>query len=83
MTGINDDDDDAAAGSPPYALTDAAKLGVTTMEDAEIVLRDCRELPPYALTDQHAAALERAIRAEGYSILVNVDTGDVKLVKDV
>jgi hypothetical protein len=37
--------------------------------------------PPYALTDRHVAELERAIRAEGYDILTNPQTLDVKLVK--
>lgn len=38
-----------------------------------------REKPPYAHTDQHAAALERAIRAEGYEILIDPNTGEFKL----
>lgn len=37
--------------------------------------------PPCALTDQHAAALEPAIRAEGYEVLVDPESGDVKLEK--
>jgi hypothetical protein len=38
---------------------------------------------PFALTDQHAAALERAIRAEGYDITVNPESGDVKLARQI
>lgn len=40
------------------------------------------ELPPFSLTDQHIKALELAIRAEGYEILVDPETSEVKLVKD-
>lgn len=39
------------------------------------------DVPPLALTDQHVAALERAIRAEGYLILADADTGEVKLTR--
>jgi len=35
---------------------------------------------PLALTEAHLPALERAIRAEGFKILVEVSTGEVKLV---
>jgi hypothetical protein len=35
--------------------------------------------PPFALTDQHAAALERAIRREGFDSKIDPETGDVKL----
>jgi hypothetical protein len=38
---------------------------------------------PLALTDQHVAALERAIRAEGYDILVDPETGEVRLSRRV
>ena len=38
-----------------------------------------RDEAPYALTDQHAVALTRAIEAEGYRVLVDPETGDVKL----
>lgn len=50
-------------------------------ERAGAALRRCLSVgeEPHALTDQHAAALERAIRAEGYSVLVDPETGDVKL----
>lgn len=37
------------------------------------------EPEPYALTEEHVGALERAIRAEGYIILVDSETGKVKL----
>jgi hypothetical protein len=37
--------------------------------------------PPPALTDLDIAKLEAAIRAEGYEILLDPATGDVKLVK--
>jgi hypothetical protein len=36
---------------------------------------------PFALTDQHVGALERAIRDEGYNILADPETGEVKLEK--
>ena len=36
---------------------------------------------PYALTQQHLAALEKAIRAEGYDILVDPESGEIKLRK--
>lgn len=39
------------------------------------------DVPPYALTDRNVAALERAIRAEGYNILVDPATGAVRLEK--
>lgn len=35
---------------------------------------------PHALTEAHLPALERAIRAEGFKILVEVGTDNVKLV---
>jgi hypothetical protein len=38
---------------------------------------------PYALTDRHAAALELAIRAKGYEIHIDTDTGDVKLIHGI
>ncbi len=37
------------------------------------------DLPPIALTDAHVAALEHAIRAEGYSIMMNDETGEIRL----
>lgn len=37
-------------------------------------------LPPIALTDQHVAALERAIRAESYDIFIDSD-GNITLEK--
>ena len=40
-----------------------------------------QEEPPYALTDQHIAALERAIRAEGYEIMIDPVSGSIRLVK--
>lgn len=36
---------------------------------------------PYALTDSHVAALEEAIRAEGYDILYDTETGEFKLLR--
>lgn len=38
---------------------------------------------PVALTDSHVAALERAIRAEGYDIQIDTETGEVRLVPAV
>lgn len=35
--------------------------------------------PPLALTDQHVSALEKAIRAEGFDIFADPETGDIKL----
>ena len=35
------------------------------------------EAPPFALTDAHARALEKAIEAEGFRIMVDPETGDV------
>jgi hypothetical protein len=35
--------------------------------------------PPFALTEQHIAALARAIEAEGYRIMADPETGNVKL----
>ncbi len=35
----------------------------------------------FALTDAHVTALEKAIRAEGYDILVDPETGEVKLTR--
>ena len=60
------------------------EIGLSTLlsevERAELERDVVDEEPtPSALTDQHAAALERAIRAEGYTILVDPETGDVKL----
>lgn len=40
------------------------------------------EVPPYALTDHHIKALETAIRAEGFEILVDTATGEVMLVRE-
>ena len=37
------------------------------------------ELPPFALTSKHVTALELAIGEEGYGVLVDPATGDVKL----
>jgi hypothetical protein len=37
--------------------------------------------PPHALTERHLLALERAIIAEGYRIMVDLETGAVKLEK--
>jgi hypothetical protein len=39
------------------------------------------EPQPYALTEDHVASLERAIRAEGYNIRVDTETGEVKLYR--
>lgn len=36
---------------------------------------------PFALTDSHVAALEDAIRAEGYDILYDTEAGKFRLVK--
>ncbi len=36
-------------------------------------------LPRYVLTEEHVAAREHAIRAEGYDILVDTGTGAVTL----
>ncbi len=50
-------------------------------EICETALRDVTaETALFALTDQHVAALTRAIEAEGYRVLVDPETGDVKLV---
>ena len=38
-----------------------------------------KDTPPFALTDQHVAALERAIRAKGYDILIDSASGDIQL----
>jgi hypothetical protein len=35
--------------------------------------------PTFALTDQHVAALEHAIRAEGFSISTDTESGEIKL----
>jgi hypothetical protein len=44
--------------------------------------REARAAPaPLALTDRHVAALERAIRAEGYDILADPETGEVRLTR--
>ena len=59
-------------GYPDYG--DYAVKFVNELKDAP-----AEEPAPLALTDQHSAALERAIVAEGYSVLVDPDTGDVKL----
>lgn len=40
------------------------------------------EQPPYALTDQNVAALERAIRAEGYDIHIDPSVGYIRLRKE-
>jgi hypothetical protein len=40
---------------------------------------EAAEAPPLALTDQHITALSRAIESEGYRIMVDPATGDVKL----
>lgn len=37
--------------------------------------------PPYALTAAQLPGLERAIRAEGYSVLVDTESGEVLLMK--
>lgn len=37
--------------------------------------------PPIALTEDHIPSLERAIRAEGYDIKVDTETGEVKLYR--
>ena len=42
-------------------------------------MSEIEELEPYALTEEHIAALERAIRAEGFTILVDTETGEVRL----
>jgi hypothetical protein len=34
---------------------------------------------PLALTDEHVAAIKQAIRAEGYSVLIDPETGAAKL----
>lgn len=47
------------------------------LDEAEVVA--LYDAPPVALTDQNVAALERAIRAEGYRILVDTDTGEIIL----
>ena len=41
------------------------------------------EPAPLALTDQHIAALARAIESEGYRIMVDTETGEVKLKRTV
>lgn len=42
---------------------------------------ETQELPPFALTEAHMAALEAAVRREGYNVLANPETGDVTLDK--
>jgi hypothetical protein len=42
-------------------------------------IRHEEETEPLALTDRHVAALEAAIRAEGYTILADPETGAIKL----
>jgi hypothetical protein len=37
------------------------------------------EVPPFALTGKHVTALERAIGEEGFGVLVDPATGDIKL----
>lgn len=37
------------------------------------------EAPPLALTEAHLPALAAAIHAEGYRIMVDTETGEVKL----
>jgi hypothetical protein len=44
-------------------------------------LEESPDGPPYALTAEHLISLERSIRAEGYSIFVNTDTNEIKLVR--
>jgi len=36
---------------------------------------------PIALTEGHVSALERAIRAEGYDIQIDTETGEVRLIQ--
>lgn len=45
------------------------------------IFGDGGETPPLAITDKHVTALSRAIEAEGYRIMVDAETGDVKLEK--
>lgn len=69
-------------------------LNILMVVGAVVVLRRCLnskywrapdldDAPPMALTDQHVAALEVAIRAEGYAIWVNDETGEVRLQRPV
>lgn len=55
------------------------------MDIAQFVKDEAKQADaaPYALTDQHVASLERAIRAEGYDIRVDTDTGEVKLYREL
>jgi hypothetical protein len=51
-------------------------------EESGTVRNLCAEiydLEPFALTDSHVDSLERAIRAEGYEILTDPETGHIRL----
>jgi hypothetical protein len=67
-----------------------AYSGTDTLEPSPLALTVDQLSPPYAhlnmsptfaLTDQHVAALERAIISEGYRILVDPESGEAKLEK--
>jgi hypothetical protein len=55
-----------------------------TLEQAAMCATDKRtDDPPYALADQHIKALELAIRAESYEIIMaDSDTGEIKFTKE-
>jgi hypothetical protein len=61
-------------------MTNAHPIGCTCYTCTAVSNENIDEVP-YALTDQHAAALERAIRAEGYDIAVDIETSTIKLVR--
>lgn len=76
--------------SPALKEAYSAYWGAQTPEEERAAYRDIIRLggkdgyasaepAPFALTDQHAAALTRAIEAEGYRVMVDPETGDVKL----
>lgn len=69
-----------------FGVDPASPDGDTTVgvivEDGKITrILNEDDLPPHALTDAHARELERAIRAEGFTIHADPETGDIKLEK--
>ena len=75
-------DDPMATARLIYGDDQKARIGLVTLlspEEEERMRREMFEEPPLALTDQHVSALEKAIRAEGFDIFADPETGEIKL----
>ncbi len=75
MTTFSDKIEELLATIPVSSDQDDRRV---TSTDA---LRNLSTPEPFALTDANITALEKAIRAEGFEILTDPETGEVKLTQ--